>query len=175
MDVKALRYRRKDAFYVMKNVKDNDKGWKRITRKMLALDKKEVSAGVHDDAGNEDNGKPIALVAFWNEYGTKRKNKDGAKVPHIPPRPFIRISFDDHNGEWVSEADKQLTAMVNAGKTANGALNAVGRRMKKDIKKIIGDKSKLKPNAPSTIAKKGFDKPLYETGKLKAAIDFKVE
>lgn len=154
----------------MKNVKDNDKGWKRITRKILALDKKEVSAGVHDDAGNEDNGKSIALVAFWNEYGTKRE-----KVQHIPPRPFIRISFDDHNSEWVKEADTQLTAMVNGGKTASGALNALGRLMKKDIKKIIGDKSKLKPNAPSTVARKGFDKPLYETGKLEAAIDFKVK
>lgn len=158
----------------MRNVKDNDKGWKRITRKILALDKKEVSAGVHEDAGNEDNGKSIALVAFWNEYGTKRK-KDGKRVQHIPPRPFIRISFDDHNNEWVKEADTQLTAMVNSGKTTNGALNAVGRLMKKDIKKIIGDKSKLEHNAPSTIARKGFDKPLYETGKLKAAIDFKVK
>ena len=158
----------------MSIVKDVDKGWKRVTRKILSLDNKEVSAGVHDDAGNEDNGKPIALVAFWNEYGTSRE-KDGKKVPHIPARPFIRISFDDHNKEWFKEADTQLTAIVNGGKTANGALNAVGRLMKKDIKKIIGDKSRLKPNAPATVARKGFNKPLYETGKLKAAIDFKVK
>ena len=158
----------------MSIVKDVDKGWKRVTRKIFALDRKTVSAGIHTDAGNEKNGESIAQVAFWNEFGTTRE-KDGAKVQHIPARPFVRLTFEEHNKEWHDEADTQLTAMVNGGKTANGALNAVGRRMAKDIKSIIGDTSKLRHNAPATIRKKGFDKPLYETGKLKAAIDFKVK
>jgi hypothetical protein len=147
------------------SVKDIDKGWKRITNKILSLNGKTVSAGIHTDAGNEKNGVSIAQVATYNEFGTKR----------IPARPFIRLSFENHNKEWNDVADEQLTAMVNSGKTASGALSAVGEAMKKDIVSIIGDTSQLRHNAPSTIAKKGFDKPLYETGKLKAAIDYKVK
>ena len=149
----------------MSIVKDTDKGWKRITRKIFALNGKIVSAGIHTDAGTEKNGVSIAQVAVYNEFGTKR----------IPSRPFIRLSYENHKKEWGDVADAQLTAMVNSGKTASGALSAVGRRMKKDIVSIIGDTSQLRHNAPSTIARKGFDKPLYETGRLKAAIDFKVK
>ena len=149
----------------MSIVKDTDKGWKRITRKIKALNGKIVSAGIHTDAGTEKNGVSIAQVATYNEFGTER----------IPARPFIRLSFENHKKEWGDEAETQLTAMIKSGKTASGALNAVGRHMKKDIVSIIGDTSQLRHNAPSTIARKGFDKPLYETGKLKAAIDFKVK
>ena len=147
------------------SVKDIDKGWKRITNKILSLNGKTVSAGIHTDAGNEKNGVSIAQVATYNEFGTKR----------IPARPFIRLSFENHNKEWNDVADEQLTAMINSGKTASGALSAVGEAMKKDIVSIIGDTSQLRHNAPSTIAKKGFDAPLYDTGKLKAAIDYKVK
>ena len=47
--------------------------------------------------------------------------------------------------------------------------------MKKDIKNLFGDRSKLRPNAPSTIAKKGFDAPLIDTGKLQEVIDYEVK
>lgn len=149
----------------MSIVKDNDKLWKRTIKKIYALNGKIVSAGIHTDAGTEKNGVSIAQVAVYNEFGTER----------IPSRPFVRLTFEDKNKEWHNEADKQLTAIVNGGRTASGALNAVGRLMQKDLRAIIGDTSKLRHNAPSTIAKKGFDKPLYDTGKLKAAIDFKVK
>ena len=36
-------------------------------------------------------------------------------------------------------------------------------------------KGKLAPNAPSTIARKGHDKPLIDTGTLKASIDYEVK
>jgi hypothetical protein len=38
--------------------------------------------------------------------------------------------------------------------------------MKKDIQDVIGDKSRLKPNAPATVKKKGHDKPLIDTGHM---------
>ena len=47
--------------------------------------------------------------------------------------------------------------------------------MVKDIQKVFGDKSKLKPNAPATIKRKGHDKPLIVTGKLRDAVDYRVE
>ena len=51
----------------------------------------------------------------------------------------------------------------------------VGEQMKDDIKKVIGDKSKLAPNAPSTIKRKGHDKPLIDTGLMKSKVDFRID
>lgn len=47
--------------------------------------------------------------------------------------------------------------------------------MKENIQDVISDKNLLVPNAPSTIRRKGHDKPLIDTGKLKASINFEVE
>lgn len=102
-------------------------------------------------------------MATWNEYGTSR----------IPSRPFIAIATDENKG-WQSEVKKQVSR-INSSADVSGALNTIGKKMKEDIKSIIGDRGKLRPNALSTIAKKGFDAPLLDTGKLEEAIDYEVK
>ena len=147
----------------MAEVIDRDLGWKDIVQGYRNLHGKTIKAGVLQSAGSEKNGVPISQVATWNEYGTSR----------IPSRPFIAIATDESKG-WQSEVKKQVGGITSSA-DVNGALNTIGEQMKKDIKNVIGDRSKLKPNAPSTIAKKGFDAPLIDTGKLQEAIDFEVK
>ena len=147
----------------MAEVIDRDLGWKDIMHGFRRLNGKTIKAGVLEGAGNEANGASIAEVATYNEYGTRR----------IPSRPFIAIATDESKG-WQSEVKKQVGGITSSA-DVNGALNTIGEQMKKDIKNVIGDRSKLKPNAPSTIAKKGFDAPLIDTGKLQEAIDFEVK
>lgn len=147
----------------MAEVIDRDLGWKDIVQGYRNLHGKTIKAGVLQSAGSEKNGVPISQVATWNEYGTSR----------IPSRPFIAIATDESKG-WQGEIKRQVGGITSSD-DVNGALNTIGEQMKKDIKNVIGDRSKLKPNAPSTIAKKGFDAPLIDTGKLQEAIDYEVK
>ena len=147
----------------MAEVIDRDLGWKDIVQGYRNLHGKTIKAGVLQSAGSEKNGVPISQVATWNEYGTSR----------IPSRPFIAIATDESKG-WQGEVKMQVGGITSSA-DVNGVLNTIGEQMKKDIKNVIGDRSKLKPNAPSTIAKKGFDAPLIDTGKLQESIDFEVK
>jgi ATP-dependent helicase/DNAse subunit B len=44
-----------------------------------------------------------------------------------------------------------------------------------DIRKVFGDTSKLKANAPSTIKKKGRNEPLVDSGEMRRRVNFRVE
>lgn len=146
----------------MAEVIDRDLGWKDIVQGYHNLHGKTIKAGVLQGAGSYAKVS-IAQVATWNEYGTSR----------IPSRPFIAIATDESKG-WQSEVKQQVGGIMSPA-DVKGALDTIGEQMKKDIKNVIGDRSKLRPNAPSTIAKKGFDAPLIDTGKLQDTIDFEVK
>lgn len=142
---------------------DKDLGWQKICDGYRALNGRTIKAGVLKGAGSYNKGVSIVQVATWNEYGTSR----------IPSRPFIAIATDENKG-WQGEVKKQIIG-INSSNDVGGALDTIGKKMKEDIKSIIGDRAKLTPNAPSTIAKKGFDAPLLDTGKLEESIDYEVK
>ena len=143
-------------------VTDKDLGFKNRVRNLQKLNNKSVKAGVLEGSGNEDNGTSLVDVAFYNEYGTSR----------IPARPFVRIASEKNQQTWANEAERVVDKIV-AGYDANFSI--LGNTMKENIQAVIGDKNLLVPNAPSTIRRKGHDKPLIDTGKLKASINFEVE
>lgn len=69
----------------------------RVRRKTMNLDNirsGKVRVGFFDDRRYED-GLPVAQVAYWNEYGTKRLG-----VQHgIPERPFMRPAIFERKSE----------------------------------------------------------------------------
>lgn len=149
----------------MTTVIDRDLGWSDLVREARMLDGLEVSAGILENSGNYAKGQSLVDVAIWNEYGTSR----------IPSRPFIRISSDDNRKAWGKLAENCAGKVLNGSMGARSAGDTVGQQMVKDIKKVFGDKSKLAPNAPSTIKRKGHDKPLIDTGKLRDSVNYRVE
>lgn len=148
----------------MAGVIDHDLGFNRIMRDLEKLDGMEVVAGMLKDSGKAENGASYVDIAAWNEYGTRR----------IPSRPFIRISADTNRQKWAKIAQQCVNNVID-GDSPRDAAQVIGHRMVEDIRKVFGDKSKLAPNAPSTIKKKGHDKPLIDTGKLKATVNYRVE
>lgn len=148
----------------MAGVIDRDLGFNRIMRDLQKLDGMEVVAGMLRDSGKAENGASYVDIATWNEYGTRR----------IPSRPFIRISADTNRQTWTKMAQQCVNGVID-GDSPRDAAQVIGHRMVEDIRKVFGDKSKLAPNAPSTIKKKGHDKPLIDTGKLKATVNYRVE
>ena len=105
------------------------------------------------------NGESVAQVAYWNEYGTAT----------IPARPFFRNTIAEGQGEW---ADKAAELLKQSDDT-NHALALIGEGVKGDIVETIQN-FREPENAPSTVKRKGFDKPLVDTGDLWRAIQSEV-
>ena len=117
-----------------------------------------VRVGVLENATYPD-GTPVAMVAFWNEYGTRTS----------PVRAFFRTTVSENKKNWVLSV-QNLMKMHNDPKRVMGL---IGVHMQEQIVQSINAWSDP-PNSAYTIAKKGFDKPLVETGLLMRSIKSEV-
>lgn len=102
----------------------------------------------------------VAQVAYWNEYGTA----------NIPARPFFRNTIAEKQDEW---ADNAASILQHADGDVGKALALIGEGVKGDIVEAIQN-FREPENAPSTVKKKGFNKPLIDTGDLWRAIQSEV-
>lgn len=148
----------------MAGVIDRDLGFNRVMRNLQKLDGMEVVAGMLRNSGKAENGASYVDIATWNEYGTRR----------IPSRPFVRISADTNKQAWTKMAQQCINGVID-GDSPTEAAQVIGHRMVEDIRKVFGDTSKLKANAPSTIAKKGRNEPLVDSGEMRRRVNFRVE
>lgn len=91
----------------------------------------------------------------------------------IPERSFLRTAFDQHEStDWNERIGKDLEKMMDGDMTAIELYNDLGRLMVKDVQRAI---AKAEPgNSPLTIARKGKDSPLQDTGALFRSIDWTV-
>ena len=117
-----------------------------------------VRVGVLENATYPD-GTPVAMVAFWNEYGTRTS----------PVRAFFRTTVSENKKNWVLSV-QNLMKIHNDPKRVMGL---IGVHMQEQIVQSINTWSDP-PNSAYTIAKKGFDKPLVETGVLMRSIKSEV-
>ena len=117
-----------------------------------------VRVGVLENATYPD-GTPVAMVAFWNEYGTRTS----------PVRAFFRTTVSEQKKNWVLSV-QNLMKMHNNPQQVMGL---IGEHMKEQIVQSINTWSDP-PNSAYTIAKKGFDKPLVETALLMRSIKSEV-
>ena len=117
-----------------------------------------VRVGVLENATYPD-GTPVAMVAFWSEYGTKRS----------PVRAFFRTTVSEQKKNWVLSV-QNLMKMHNDPKQVMGL---IGEHMKGNIAQSIATWSDP-PNAPYTVAQKGFDAPLRDTMQMLRSISFEV-
>lgn len=117
-----------------------------------------LRVGVLEDATYPD-GTPVAMVAFWNEYGTKT----------APVRAFFRTTVSNNKKNWVLSI-QNLVKMHEPEK----AMGLMGEHIKDQIvQSIIGWSEP--PNAPYTVKKKGFQKPLVWSGQLSRSISYEVD
>ena len=127
------------------------------------LKKLQVRVGFQQGTAQEEDGTDICDVAMWNELGTSS----------TPSRPFLAMSVDDNADKINAFLKGQLKLLAQGRTTAEGILKAIGVFQKGLIQEKIksGD---FEPNAPSTIAKKGSDKPLIDTGTMRQSVNFVV-
>ena len=131
-------------------------------------DNETLRVGVLEGSTYPD-GTPVATVAAVQEFGAAIEHSDGHTTT-IPPRPFMRNTVRHNKGQW----GPLLGVALQASKLDTGrALGMVGAKIASQMQdeiKAMDDP----PNAASTVARKGFDAPLRDTGALLRSIDFEV-
>lgn len=113
-----------------------------------------------------ENGKTlhVAQAAFWNEYGTP-----AAKHP-IPSRPFMRDMVEKRSPRWGVALGN---ALRKTGYDGEKALAIMGELLQGQMRRSINE-WKHPANADATVARKGFNKPLTDTGEMFRSVDFQV-
>lgn len=142
-------------------MRGGDKFRQRLAELSAQATTAKVRVGIIEQANYDgSDGESVAQVAFWNEYGTA----------NIPPRPFFRNTIARHKDEWP----KQAAALMEAnGGDVRQTLELMGEGVKGQLVETIQD-FREPPNAAATVKKKGFDKPLIDTGTLWRSIDYEV-
>lgn len=135
---------------------------KQFMKTLRELTELEVRIGYQRGtlSGNPDNSSRADLVdiAMWNEFGTV----------NIPSRPFMRDSVDKHEAAINHMLTAQKDALLH-GATAREILNTAGL-FQQDLIQTEIEQGDFVANAPTTIRKKGSDKPLIDTGTLKNSV-----
>jgi hypothetical protein len=109
------------------------------------------------------DGTPVAMIAAIQDFG--------APAAGIPPRPFMRNAIAEHKAEWPKALGDLLKDNDYQTKPA---LEKFGQGVAGQIRQSIIDTNQP-PLKPATIRRKGFEKPLVDTGQLLASIDYEVK
>lgn len=135
---------------------------KKYFRELKKMTDMEIQVGFQGDQKYED-GTSIAKVAAINEFGAS----------DIPERPFMRQSFENHEGELQAACDA-AQRLVSSGGSAEQALQQIGVVAKGLVQDEIVNGG-FAPNAESTIKKKGSEQPLIDTGTMRQSVNFVVK
>lgn len=118
-------------------------------------DDTRILVGVPKGAGSYEDGNNIATIAAVNNFGSE----DG----HIPARPFLAPAIDKGAPQYRRLAQVMLPKVLSGDMTMLMLMNKMGNLAQDHVKKEIID-LRTPANAASTIAKKGADNPLIDTG-----------
>lgn len=136
-----------------------------VSKVLRGLDDHEGRVGWFESARYED-GTPVAYVATIHEFGS------GA----IPARPFMRPAVAEHGQEWLDQLAAGAKKAVQPGATLTPlmVLEAVAMMAAGNVAEMI-QAVNSPPLDPRTVARKGFDKPLVDTGQMFQSVTGKVE
>lgn len=136
---------------------------RRYFRELEKLAKLEVQVGFQRGEAAYEDGTDLVDIAAYNEYGSS----------DTPARPFMKQSFENHEDELQKACDKVNQTLSNGG-TAEAALKQLGVYAKGLVQQEIVDGS-FEPNKPSTVKKKGSDKPLIDTGTMRQSVNYVIK
>lgn len=144
-------------------------GWDKLKKNLLKNSQDILKIGIFDQAkyGPENDNLQVAQVLQWME--------EGDPVLY-PPRPVMRVGFLPRlkTSEYVPLFQETISSVLEGKLT----LKQSYRRMAPIL--VAGLKNEIiqwdtPPNSPQTVADKGFNDPLINTGKMLESVDFKVE
>lgn len=120
-----------------------------------------VRIGFLENATYPD-GTPVAMIAAIQD--------GGAPSVGIPPRPFFRNMIAAKQAEWP---DAIAGLIVANGYDARRTLEQIGEAIAGQLRQSLID-TNAPALAPSTIRRKGFAKPLVDSGHMLNSIGYEV-
>ena len=147
-----------------KKHKDLDK----LTKKFKSLHKQYTEIGYFNGETHPEAEMSFASLAAIQEYGTG----DG----HVPARYTFNMVAVDRNPKYDQPIRKIISrGLRDISKNKNTAdfLAEVGMFYQKELRGIMGDKSRLMENDPITIRLKGHDSPMIGGGDMKANVGYR--
>lgn len=116
-------------------------------------------------------GVPVARIARIQEFGAVIRR--GNSIITIPARPFMRLAWHRIQEGRKGVQDRVFKRLLDGKINPNQAMQQIGLYMEGCIVDSIKGGGWQK-NADSTIAKKGFDTPLIDSGTMFKTVSSKV-
>lgn len=140
--------------------------YKQVKKNLLDFSKLDLLVGVPQEKNKrEGNSEPITNAELMFIH------TNGSPIRNIPKRPTIEPTVEE-NKERISEMFKKAVNKVLANRgDGRPDLEKIGLWTVNKIKAKFGS-DELVPNAPSTIAQKGDNNPLIDTGQLRNSITY---
>lgn len=115
---------------------------------------------VHPIRGTKRKALPVAQVAFWNNFGTRK----------TPARPFFTTAIKSQQAHW----GRDLADFAKATKyDTKATLGAMGKSIQEDVVHMIVVWSQP-PNSARWAAIKKFNKPLVDDGTMQRSVTWQV-
>jgi hypothetical protein len=147
---------------------EKDSGWNDLANRIAELSRgAHVKVGVQGSEASAAHAKSditVVEAASIHEFGAKG----------IPERSFIRATMDAHETALQKRAAELGRGILLGALEEHQALALLGEDAVGKIKQRIVDRIPP-PNAPATVAKKGSDVPLVDTGQLLGSITYSIE
>lgn len=151
-------------------LKVDKSAWVKMKKELLKGSALEAQIGIVDPIhyGSDNDNLAVAQVWQWQEEGLPAKN--------IPTRAAIRVGFmaPIKKGSYDKLFVESMQRIAEGNSTFKQEYTRIGTQAKADLKKAVADWD-TPPNSPFTVAEKGFNNPLIDTGLLYESIDFKVD
>lgn len=155
------------------HIKLNLAGMNQLAKLLKSASVTRVEVGILGNTANRTNGSQNnAEIGLIQEFG---RTED----PRIPQRSFLRVPLRKHLKEEIEKSktfsEQNIEKAIEAGnaKLLAKKLGMLGEKIVLEAFESSGD-GQWAPNAPYTIAMKGSDKPLIDTGELRKSITSRV-
>lgn len=144
--------------------------WVKMKKELLKGSTLEIQVGIVEPVryGPDNENLAVAQVWQWQEEGLPAQN--------IPARPAIRVGFmaPIKKGSYDKLFIDSMQRIAEGNSTFKQEYTRIGVQAKVDLKKAVADWD-TPPNSAFTVAEKGFNNPLIDSGLLYESIDFKVD
>lgn len=147
------------------SIKKSGPGTRELAAALNKLKRSEVLVGIPaDHTARKDEPINNASLLFIHSRGSQLQN--------IPPRPVLEPAIEANKNLIAPELGQAAQAVFEQRpEEAREHLERAGTLGANAAKRWFDDaRNNWAPNAPSTIAAKGSDKPLIDTGQLRRAI-----
>lgn len=150
--------------------------YNRIQKTLKYVKDREVLVGIPQKTASRETTKDSKGSSVTNAE-LLYIHTNGSPINNIPPRPVIGPAIKNDAQRLNKMFEKATDYLLQAEyDKADRQLETIGIRAQNICRKwFVNPNNGWAPNSPATIAAKGSDKPLIDTGELRKSITYVVK